>query len=111
MKNSIVTRGKRIAGARRRVRISGQLWVALFGVIALWSASGCQSSSAPRDYTTMSARFFLEAASGDGTPLTQPQSGVRLSVNSKPVITEGDIVEIEAGRKRHSAASNAPARV
>lgn len=95
MKNSTVTRGKGIAGARRCIRISIQLWIALPGIIALWSASGCQSSSAPKDHTTMSARFFLEAANNDGTPLTLPQSGVRLSVNSKPVITEGDIVNVE----------------
>jgi hypothetical protein len=49
----------------------------------------------PRNYTPLTARFFLEAANTDGTPLTLPQSGVRLSVNSKPVITEGDIVNVE----------------
>ena len=43
----------------------------------------------------MSARFFLESSSGDGTPVMLPQSGVRLTVNSKPVITEGDIVNVE----------------
>lgn len=57
--------------------------------------AGCQSTSAPKDYTPTQARFFLEAASGDGTPVTLPQSGVKLTVNSKPVITEGDIVNAE----------------
>jgi len=56
--------------------------------------SGCQTK-APLDYTATSARFFLESASGDGTPVMLPQSGVRLTVNSKPVITEGDIVNVE----------------
>ena len=57
---------------------------------------GCQSNAVPRDYTAMSARFFLEApTSEDGTPVTLPQSGVRLAVNSKPVITEGDITNVE----------------
>ena len=57
--------------------------------------SGCQSGAEPRDYTALLARIFLEAANADGTPVTLPQSGVRLSVNSKPVITEGDIVNVE----------------
>jgi hypothetical protein len=69
------------------------LWmVALWCV---WCAGGCQSSSAPRDFTAVSARFFLEAANADGLPMTLPQSGVRVSVNSKPVLTEGDIVNVE----------------
>ena len=55
---------------------------------------GCQSS-VTRDYTAMSARFFLEAANADGLPLTLPQSGVRVSVNAQPVITEGDIINVE----------------
>ena len=63
--------------------------------IACAFVSGCQSAAEPRDYTALSARLFLEAANNDGTPVTLPQSGVRLSVNSKPVITEGDIVNVE----------------
>lgn len=55
---------------------------------------GC-ASKAPKDYTPSVARFFLESATGDGTPITLPQSSVRLAVNSKPVITEGDIVNVE----------------
>jgi hypothetical protein len=57
--------------------------------------AGCQSASKPVDYTPMTARFFLESSSGDGTPVMLPQSGVRLTLNSKPVITEGDIVNVE----------------
>jgi hypothetical protein len=67
------------------------------GVLALccaWCAGGCQSK-APRDFTSVSARFFLEAANADGLPLTLPQSGVRVSVNAQPVITEGDIINVE----------------
>ena len=69
------------------------------GVLAfaagLLAGTGCQSSSPPKDYTPVSARFFLESASGDGTPLTLPQSGVHVTVNSQPVIAEGDIVNVE----------------
>ena len=70
---------------------------ALIAILSLglgWG-SGCQSTSKPKDYTPVSARFFLESANGDGTPVALPQSGVRLTVNSKPVITEGDIVNVE----------------
>ena len=59
----------------------------------LWG--GCASSSAPKDYKPTLTRFFLESATGDGTPITLPKSGVRLAVNPKPVITEGDIVNVE----------------
>ena len=67
----------------------------LFLTAVLVGAGGCQSQSGPKDYTPLIARFFLESASGDGTPLTLPQSGVRLTVNSKPVIVEGDIVHVD----------------
>lgn len=62
------------------------LWVSFGG--------GCQTA-APQAYTSLAARFFLEAANTDGTPVMLPHSGVRLSVNSKPVITEGDILNVE----------------
>jgi hypothetical protein len=72
-----------------------RLWIVLAGLVACGLGAGCQSAAQPRDYTTLTARFFLESAQADGTPLMLPQSGVRLSVNSKPVITEGDIVNVE----------------
>ena len=64
------------------------------GLCALWAA-GCHSAKQPRDYTPTSARFFLESGSGDGTPVALPQSGVRLTVNPKPVIAEGDIANVD----------------
>jgi hypothetical protein len=64
-------------------------------VAIAFTLQGCGSTPAPKDYTPMVARFFLEAAAADGTPVMLPQSGVRLTVNSKPVITEGDIVNVE----------------
>jgi hypothetical protein len=71
--------------------------ILLLAIAGWWACciGGCQSASKPKDYTPMSARFFLESSSGDGTPVMLPQSGVRLTVNSKPVITEGDIVNVE----------------
>jgi hypothetical protein len=70
-------------------------FVATMLTVAMAAGFGCQSSSAPRDYKPTWARFFLESASADGTPLTLPQSGVRVTVNSSPVIAEGDIANVE----------------
>lgn len=63
--------------------------------LALLLLAGCQSKD-PRDVASVLPRFFLEAG-GDaaGTPLVLPKSGVNLRVNSKPVITEGDILDAE----------------
>jgi hypothetical protein len=66
-----------------------------FLIALLAFASGCQSASKPKDYTPVIARFFLESSSADGTPLTLPKSGVHVTVNPKPVIAEGDIVNVE----------------
>jgi len=60
----------------------------------IWGSAGCASSK-PKDYRAVTARFFLESSNSDGTPVMLPQSGVRMTVNSKPVITEGDIVNVE----------------
>lgn len=68
--------------------------VFLGGVAGILLA-GCSSAPPPKDYTPVVARFFLESASGDGTPLTLPQSGVRVAVNPKPVIAEGDVINVE----------------
>ncbi|MSU50033.1 MAG: hypothetical protein EXS37_13265 [Opitutus sp.] len=62
---------------------------------SLWLIGGCKTAEVPRDFKMMRARFFLEAVSADGTPVTLPQSGVRITANSKPVLTEGDIVNVE----------------
>ncbi len=68
-------------------------------ILALCGAAlvgtGCSTSKKPIDYTPQVARFYLESASGDGTPLRLPRSEVNLAVNSKPVITEGDIANVD----------------
>ena len=57
--------------------------------------AGCQSGPQPKDYTPTLARFFLENTSDRSVGVTLPQSGVRVAVGSKPVFTEGDIVNVE----------------
>ena len=66
-----------------------------FLIIAGVLLGGCTSVEKPRDYVPMLARFYLENPVTDGIPVTLPQSGVRLTVNSKPVLTEGDVANVE----------------
>jgi hypothetical protein len=67
----------------------------VLGLIAAGLLGGCAGAGVPRDFVPVVARFFLEAAGNDGVPVTLPQSGVNVIVNPKPVITEGDIVNVE----------------
>ncbi|MBL9188656.1 MAG: hypothetical protein JNK23_14335 [Opitutaceae bacterium] len=57
--------------------------------------SSCSSTPKPRDYTPVAVRFHLESSSADGTPANLPQSGVSVLLNPKPVLTEGDIVNVD----------------
>lgn len=76
-----------------RPRLSLRVGVALALAALL---AGCASTSKPKDHATTLARFFLEAAQGaDGTAVRLPRSGVTLTVNAKPVLTEGDILDVE----------------
>jgi hypothetical protein len=56
--------------------------------------AGCQTAEKV-DYTPTLARFFLEEADARTIGATLPQSGVRVMVGPKPVLTEGDIVNVE----------------
>jgi hypothetical protein len=58
--------------------------------------AGCQSADSAKEKPTLLPRFFLEAGTDvAGTPLVLPHSGVNIRVNSKPVITEGDVLDAE----------------
>jgi hypothetical protein len=71
------------------------LHVFAVGLAFVAGLGGCHSGPATRGPVPSEVRFYLEAAGGDGTPITLPRSGVHLTVNPKPVITEGDIVNVE----------------
>jgi len=81
----------------RKLEFSAR-WLGLLAAGCLAFTAGCTSRAAPKDYTPVVARFFLEAGAGDGVPLTLPQSGVKVTVNPKPVIAEGDIGNVELVR-------------
>ncbi len=55
---------------------------------------GCQSPTRV-DYVPTVARFFLEEADARTVSVTLPQSGVRVMLGPKPVLTESDIVNVE----------------
>ena len=56
--------------------------------------SGCQSK-VPMDYSPTHARLFLESTDGRGPTKILPKSGVVISIGTKAMITESDIVNAE----------------
>lgn len=56
--------------------------------------ASCQTAE-KRDYAPTAARFFIESANGEGAMAVLPQSGVRIAVASKPVVTEFDVANVE----------------
>ena len=70
---------------------------ALAAVIFLLALTGC-GTTPRRDFTPVIARFFLESTDAQSGFATLPQSGVRIAVAVKPVITEFDFVNVQVAR-------------
>lgn len=66
------------------------VWLAFILVVG-----GCGSAGGPRDFAPVRARFFLESAAAQNLAVTLPQSGVQIALNAQPVLTEGDILDVE----------------
>jgi hypothetical protein len=71
-------------------------------LLAVAGWSGCATTK-PVDYMPTQARLFLESGDASSPTVTLPRSGAVISVNSKAVIAEGDIlnaevVQVELGR-------------
>lgn len=67
----------------------------VFGaIVAMLCVAGCATEPA-RPAATAVARFFLEAARGDGAQATLPRSEVSIAIQPKPVITEFDLASVE----------------
>lgn len=63
--------------------------------LSLLALAGCNSST-KKNYTPAVARFLVEANQNEAfASVTLPVSGVQISVNNKPVITEFDITGVE----------------
>jgi hypothetical protein len=59
-------------------------------------AGGCHTAPKKADYASMSARFFMEARSGEqGLPIKLPLSGVTLDVDPRPILLEFDIARVQ----------------
>ena len=67
--------------------------VEILAIFAILGFAGCQSSS--RDFKATVARFYLESTTGEGNKITLPRSGITAMVSTKPVLSEGDIVNVE----------------
>lgn len=65
----------------------------LAGVALMALLASCHTP--PRDYTPTLARLYLEAPAGQGAVATLPESGVRIPIGAKPVISEFDLVDAE----------------
>ncbi len=60
-----------------------------------FALGGCASTPPLPAEARLTARFHLENQHGQGVPATLPRSGVRLGLNPQPVVTEGDIINVE----------------
>jgi len=66
-------------------------------LILVLLASACVTAP-PREAAPAIARFFLESSDGDGGIAVLPQSGVRIAVGLKPVISEFDVVNVDVAQ-------------
>lgn len=87
--------GNRPTRAQREPRPAVRLALVAVLLLAGGFLGGCASAEKPADHASILPRFHLESATNDGTPVTLPQSGVGLLASVKPVLTEGDVVNVE----------------
>lgn len=65
----------------------------------LMGAAGCSSSKKKKNFDATYARFLLEAADGDAfATVTLPVSGVKISINNRPVVTEFDFTGVQLAK-------------
>ena len=71
--------------------------VVLLFLLAGWALAlgGCASTPPLPPESRLTARFHLENQQGQGVPATLPRSGVSLGLDPQPVLTEGDIINVE----------------
>lgn len=74
--------------------MSVSLFITAMMALTALSFSGCQSKG-PMDYSPTHARLFLESTDGRGPTKMLPKSGVVISIGTKAMITESDIVNAE----------------
>jgi hypothetical protein len=57
--------------------------------------AACQTEPVTGDFKPALARFYLESGETQVARIVLPQSGVAVAIGPKPVLTEGDIVNVE----------------
>lgn len=67
------------------------------GVALALGLAGCRTPAANAPDATV-ARFFLESTEAQAGLAVLPQSGVRIAVSPKPVLTEFDVANVEIAR-------------
>ena len=77
--------------------MSVSLFITAMMALTALSFSGCQSK-APTDFSPTHARLFLESTDARGPTKTLPKSGVVISIGTKAMITEVDIVNAEVAQ-------------
>jgi hypothetical protein len=77
--------------------MSVSLFITAMMALTALSFSGCQSK-APTDFSPTHARLFLESTDGRGPTKTLPKSVVVISIGTKAMITEVDIVNAEVAQ-------------
>ena len=77
--------------------MSVSLFITAMMALTALSFSGCQSKM-PTDFSPTHARLFLESTDARGPTKTLPKSGVVISIGTKAMITEVDIVNAEVAQ-------------
>ena len=77
--------------------MSVSLFITAMMALTALSFSGCQSKG-PTDFSPTHARLFLESTDARGPTKTLPKSGVVISIGTKAMITEVDIVNAEVAQ-------------
>lgn len=63
---------------------------------AVFAVVGCNTTTKKKNYDVTIARFLIEASEGDTfASVTLPVSGVQISVNNKPAVTELDYTGVQ----------------
>jgi hypothetical protein len=75
--------------------MNGRTWRFAMSLMVAAVLGACQSSRMSGDFKPTMARFHLEANDGEGKTVTLPQSGVTARINAQPIISEGDIIDVD----------------
>lgn len=73
-------------------------WIAALGIPLVLLGPACARSPISSGPPT-TVRFFLETERGAAAVVVLPESGVRIGVEAKPVLSEFDLVDVQVARE------------